>query len=115
MNDKTALKSSSAGMRFIAQITLQNGGDDARLREFFAASYSPSLLEQSPVDERVRGAADWREAAGKLRVFQVVATDKHRVIVLLQAQQGEALYYAEIAVEEDYPHRVTEFKFHVLQ
>lgn len=115
MNDKTALKSSSAGMRFIAQMTLQNNGDDARLREFFAASYTSSLLEQSSADERVRSAVDWRGAAGKLRVFQVVATDKHRVIVLLQAQQTEALYYAEMAVEEDYPHRVTEFKFHALQ
>ena len=109
MDDKTALKSSNAGMRLIAQTTILNSGDSGRLRDFIANNYAPKALEDQTVDERVQAYQANFEQTGKLRVFQVLATDKHRVIVLMEAQAKGEMYYTEIAVEEDFPHKVTTY------
>ena len=105
MNDKGTLITSQAGMRLIAQQKLLNNGDAERLHVFITDSYAASALEAQPVEARL---ADL-QALGKLRVFQVLASDKHRVIALMQAQQDEALYMIELAVEEDYPHKIIEY------
>jgi hypothetical protein len=105
VNDKATLRLSNAGMRLIAQQTLLNNGDAQRLRVFITDSYAPSVLETQPVESLLTDL----QALGKLRVFQVLASDKHRVVVLMQAQQDEALYMVELAVEEDYPHKITAY------
>ncbi len=105
MNDKATLRLSNAGMRLIAQQTLLNNGDAERLRVFITDSYAASALESQPVVSRL---ADL-QALGKLRVFQVLAADKHRVVLLMQAQRDDALYMVELAVEEDYPHKITQY------
>jgi hypothetical protein len=109
MDDKTALKWSNAGMRLIAQTTVLNSGDTARLRDFIANNYAPKALEDQTVDERVESVQATFAQTGKLKIFQVLATDKHRVIVIMQAQADDAMYYTEIAVEEDFPHKVTAY------
>jgi hypothetical protein len=109
VNDKTALRVSNAGMRLIAQTTIFNRQEAERLREFIEQSYSDQLLEQQPLEERLNQQIEMFIAVGKLRVFQVLATDKHRVVVLMQSQADEALYYTEMAVEEDYPHKIIEY------
>ncbi len=106
MDDKTALKLSNAGMRLIAQTTILNSGDTNRLRDFIVNNYTPGALEEQAPDARVQAYQASFEQTGKLRVFQVLATDKHRVIVLMQAQADGAMYYTEIAVEEDFPHKI---------
>ncbi len=106
MDDKTALKLSNAGMRLIAQTTILNSGDTRRLHDFIANNYAPKALEQQAVGERVESAQEAFAQTGKLKIFQVLATDKHRVIVIMQAQANDAMYYTEIAVEEDFPHKV---------
>lgn len=111
MNDKGTLVTSQAGMRLIAQQTLLNAGDAERMRTFIADNYSASALESQSTESRLAEL----QALGKLRVFQVLAADKHRVIVLMQAQRDEALYMIELAVEEDYPHKITVCTFQPLQ
>ncbi len=108
-DDKDVLKRSSAGMRLIAQMTLYNRGDTQRLEEFITQSYSDALLETQPVAERVTAQRDLLDAVGKLRLYQVLAVDKHKVVVLLQPQASADFYYVELAVEEDYPHRITQY------
>ncbi len=44
----------------------------------------------------------------------MLALEKHHALVLLQAQQGEAFLLCELTVEEDYPHRITEFSQQVM-
>jgi hypothetical protein len=105
VSDKAALVTSQAGMRLIAQQKLLNNGDAERLRVFISESYAESALEAQPVEARLAEL----QAIGRLRVFQVLAADKHRVVVLMQAQRDEALYMVELAVEEDYPHKITEY------
>lgn len=111
MNDKGTLVTSNAGMRLIAQQTLLNTGDAERLRGFITDSYAATALETQSIEARLGEL----QALGKLRVFQVLAADKHRVVVLMQAQQDESLHLIELAVEEDYPHRITEYRQQPLQ
>ncbi len=107
MNDRRALLTSSAGMRLIAQTTLYNNGDMARLRSFIAEHYTPTSLE---AESAVRRAQAWqivREQIGRLRVRQVIGFDKLHVIVLMQAERElDALFLNEVYVEEEYPHKI---------
>ena len=97
-------------MRFIAQMTIYNSADFERLRVYIAESYHPDLLAQHSVDERIAELRDQYEWLGKVRVQQVIATDEHRVIVLLATQNVDGFFFNELDVEEDYPHRVIEYK-----
>lgn len=115
MSDKGTLVTSNAGMRLIAQQTLLNKGDFERIRTFVADHYAGAALEAQPAEDRLAALRALAEQAGRLRVYQVIAADKHRVVVLMQAQKDEALYLTELAVEEDYPHRVTEYKHQPLE
>ena len=51
---------------------------------------------------------------GILKLTQVLALEKHRALVLLQAQHDETFLLCELTVEEDYPHRITEFSQRVM-
>lgn len=114
VNDKGALVTSNAGMRLIAQQTLLNKGDFERLRAFITESYAPPALETQSHEARLRDLRTLAAEAGKLRVYQVIGADKHRVIVLLESERGPALYMTQLAVEEDYPHRITQYTHQLL-
>jgi hypothetical protein len=91
-------------------MTLYNKADWSRLHTFFTDSYA----DADAVEQRL---TDWQAhhaAVGRLRVKQVLAVDKHRVILALESEH-DGLYYAEMTVEEDYPHRVTATQFTKLQ
>lgn len=106
-DDKRALSSSQAGMRFIALMKLYNDGHLPRLAQFIQESMAAALLEAQPADAQ---AAEWaarRETIGRHKVKQVLAAGKHQVAVIVSAEHSDALYYVEIAVEDDYPHRIT--------
>lgn len=109
MADKDALIQSQAGMRFIAQMTLYNSGNAERLAGFITNSYHETALQERPADVRLGDMRAMLAQHGKGRVYQVLATDKHQVVVLMQMQQTKALYMAEMIVEEDYPHRITTY------
>jgi hypothetical protein len=109
VDDKTTLKRSNAGMRLIAQTTLYNQSDFERLRAYIADYYHSSAIEAQSEKDRLLELKMTYRVAGKLRVHQIVAADKHRVIVMLHAQNNNSLYLAEMSVEEDYPHKVTAY------
>lgn len=105
MDDKTALAKSKAGRRLIAQLTLYNQGDFARLQTYFDDNYEAGALISEPADRRLFDLKTAHKLHGRLRVQQVVAADEHHVIALLQAEKGALLLY-ELKVQEDYPHKV---------
>ena len=111
MDDKLALRSSQAGMRFIAQMTIYNSGNWERMKTFILESYHPDLLAQEDIDERLDDFLYQYETLGKVRVRQVVGMGKHHVIALLEAEKSDDYFLNELKVEEDYPHRVTEYNF----
>lgn len=109
MSDKGALVTSSAGMRLIAQQTLLNRGDWARLRDFIQDSYTAEALAAQPVEARLAELEALMAQVGKLRVYQVVGAGKHQVVALMQGQREPLLYLMEMAVEEDFPHRILRY------
>jgi hypothetical protein len=108
-DDKLTLRTSQAGMRFIAQMTIYNSGDFERLRKYIDESYHPDLLTEQSVDARIAELREWHEAAGKIKVRQVIGTSKHHVIVLLDADLTDSYWLNDLTVEEDYPHRIIKY------
>jgi hypothetical protein len=115
MDDKLALRVSQAGMRFIAQMTIYNSGDFERLRLFVAESYHPDLLVAETVDVRLAAFRKQFETLGRVRVQQVMGTSKLHVIVLLESQNSEYYFINDLSVEEDYPHRISEYSLATLE
>ena len=109
MDDRTQLARSNAGMRLVAQMTFFNKAEFDRLQGFITESYTEQALTDQPAADRLSELQALRQSAGKLRVYQVLAIDKHKAVVLMQAQTDEAFQYVELAVEEDYPHKITQF------
>jgi hypothetical protein len=107
MNDQRALVTSNAGMRLIAQTTLYNSGDMARLHDFIAENYTTSSLDEESALRRAQAWQIVREQIGRLRVRQVIGFDKLRVIALMQSEHApDALFLNEVVVEEAYPHKI---------
>lgn len=107
MNDQRALVTSNAGMRLIAQTTLYNNGDMARLHTFIAENYTAASLDEESALRRAQAWQIVREQIGRLRLRQVIGYDKLHVIVLMQAEYApDALFLNEVFVEEDYPHKI---------
>ncbi len=109
MDDKTALKSSRAGMRLIAQTAVFNNGDTGRLQAYIQDNYSPDALAQQPPEARLQQFEHLQQQAGKLRVQQVMATSDYHVVVMLGGQHDAGDYFSEVKVEEEYPHKITAF------
>lgn len=109
------LARSYAGMRLIAQMTFYNRGDFERLRTYIADHYTPEALEVMSAKDRLLDLKMTYRVAGKLRVRQVVATDKRRVVVMLQTQKNNSMYLAQMVVEENYPHKVMDYHHQLLR
>jgi hypothetical protein len=113
--DKLALRASQAGMRFIAQMTIYNSGNDERLAQFIEQAYHPQLLQAQPVESRVQVFRTTRERLGRLKVKQVVATSEHQSIVVMETEQTDDYFMMQMQVEDDYPHRITAYMHQPLQ
>jgi hypothetical protein len=107
--NKEVLKGTAAGMRLIAQTTIYNSGDLSRLRSFVLDNYHADVLTEQPAGVWMSMFRLWRADLGRLRVRQVLATDKYHVVVLMESERGTGYYLHDLAVEEDYPHRITQF------
>lgn len=105
---KTALALSSAGKRFIAQMTFYNSGKFDRLLAFITDSYAPELLETQPAPDRLAAMQQAQSEAGRLRIFHHISVNDYRVVLLLQNQTGD-LFYNRLKVSEDYPHLITQY------
>lgn len=106
MSDKSALVRTAVGRRLIAFYTLFNSGKFERLREFLAENLTAEALAEIPVEERLNQIQADYSQSGRLRVRQVMATDDHHVVLLVQAERDDFIYYDEMRVTEDYPHKV---------
>ncbi|MDQ7027827.1 MAG: hypothetical protein Q9P44_19975 [Anaerolineae bacterium] len=113
--DKLALRKSQAGMRFIAQMHIYNGGDFGRLDSFIRDSYHDDMLEAQSAIERNQILMAMHEAIGRVKVKQVVGTHEHQAIVVMEAEKTDKFYYVEMKVEEDYPHKITYFSLQKMQ
>lgn len=106
---KHHLVASHAGIRLIAQLTIFNKGDFERLRTYLQDNYADEALAMISAKTRLAELKAINRIDGKMRVEQVVAAGKYEVLVALVAERGEAVYLTQLAVEEDFPHKITFF------
>lgn len=93
-------------MRFIAQMTIYNSGDFRRLRAFIREGYHESALEAESLAERLAVFRQMYGAVGRVRVRQLIATDKHHVVLLVEAEKTEGLFLNDLEVHPEYPHQI---------
>lgn len=110
MQDKIALTTNPAGMRLIAQMTLYNAGNWERLRRYIGDSYADLLLAETPSDDRLSSFSNLFQQIGRLRVAQVLALDKYHVVVLMQSEMGGVMQVHDLTVEDEHPHKITQYK-----
>ncbi len=110
MHDKLALTTNPAGMRLIAQMTLYNASNWERLHRYIADSYADALLIAASVKDRLGVFTADQQTLGRLKVGQVLALDKYHVVVLMQSEVGEVLQIHDLTVEEEHPHKITDYK-----
>lgn len=113
--DQLALQQSQAGMRFIAQTTLYNRANFARLKQYIADSYHADQLEQQSVADRLANMQAMYDDIGRVRVKQLLAVNENHVILALSAEKTDNLFYTEVKVEDDYPHKITLYMHRTLQ
>ncbi len=106
---KQHLVASHAGIRLIAQLTIFNKADFERLRTYLQDNYADELLEELPAKTRLAELKAIFRLYGKMRVEQVVAAGKHEVIVVLVSERDASVFLSQMAVQEDFPHKVTFF------
>jgi hypothetical protein len=109
MHNKFTLTSTKAGHRLMGFMAAFNAGDPDRLREFIAQYTTDQALEQDSLDDWVDQLTAIYALTGGLRVFQLIGADEYRVVVLMQSHANSVLHFVEMAVSEDYPHKILEF------
>jgi hypothetical protein len=114
MDDRFALTTNQAGIRLIALLTVYNRQDFQRLERLIADSYAAELLDDEAADDRLRAVETLYADVGRLRIRQVLALEKYRVVVLAQAERDHGLHVHEIQVDPEYPHKITAYKQYAL-
>lgn len=99
------LVTSNAGMRAIAQTSLYNKGDFARLRQFIEQNYDEEMLEEVGAGVRLAEMKATYRLAGRLKIEQVIGIDKHRALIAVSAEHG-GMYAMQMIVAEPYPHKI---------
>ena len=116
IRDKVVLRASQAGMRFIAQSHIYNTGNWERLQSFIADSYHVDKLAEQAAEHRLDIFKTTFDKVGRMKVKQVVGTHEHRAIVVVEVEHGELPYFlVDIAVEEEYPHKIIAYSHQPLQ
>jgi hypothetical protein len=104
-NQQSALVNSNAGMRAIAQTTLYNKGDFARLRQFIEQNYHEERLAEVGAGVRLAEFKATHRLAGRLKIEQVIGIDKHRALIAVSGEHG-GMYALQMIVAEPYPHKI---------
>ena len=108
-NDKLALRASNGGIRFIAQMTIYNGGNIDRLRQYIIDSYHENLLAEEPIEKRLEDFQTLFRTVGRMKVKQVAATNKETAVVIAETEKEEGFYFIQLEVEEEYPHKIIKY------
>lgn len=109
MQVQTELMKTKAGRRFVGFLKTFNGGEVKPMQNFVAQYTTDEALEQNTLDAWIVHLGAIYAQTGGLRALQVMASDEYRVVLLMQAHANESLHVVEMAVSEEYPHKVAEF------
>ncbi len=109
MQNKLTLTQSKAGRRFMGFMKVFNSANADAMQQFVADYTTDEALNAQTAAEWEAQLGRIYAATGPMKVFQVIAADEYRVVVLMQASTNGALFITEMAVSEDYPHKIAEF------
>lgn len=112
MDIRSDLMKTKAGRRFAGFMATFNRGDAHKLRAFISEYTTDEALQSNPVDDWMAHLELIYGSTGGLRAVQILASDEYRVLLLMQAHADGSLHVVEMAVSEDYPHKVAEFIHH---
>lgn len=107
--DISTLKTSVAGMRFIAQMTIYNKQDIARLESYLRENYHKRALKERDIATRTAEFQTLLAQHGRARISQVIGADKHHAVVLVTYERGDLYGLYDLIVEDDYPHLILAF------
>ncbi len=105
-----ALYRSRAGMRLIALLTIINRGDLARAREYLREQSAASTFADISLAERLAELRLQRRRYGRLRFKQLVGISDLHAIVILAAEDDDSYLLAQLTVEAEYPHSLTQWQ-----
>ena len=109
MGDAMRLAQSEAGRRLIGLLTIFNRGHERQMQNYIIDNYTDDALAAQPLTEILRQYQAMWEQVGKLKVLQLIAASEYRIVVLTQAQTDGSVYYNDLTVTEDYPHKIIAF------
>lgn len=109
--EKQAIIKSQAGMRFIAQTTIYNSGDFERMGRFISENYTQGALVTDPPERRLLDIKTAYKLNGRIRVKQLLAVSEYQVALVAETEKNSDFFYAEVQVEEDYPHLIQRYLF----
>ncbi|TVR22958.1 MAG: hypothetical protein EA396_05000 [Anaerolineaceae bacterium] len=109
MDSKQVLTRTKAGRRFMGFMRALNRGSEQDVRGLVENDITDDALNAHSAEVWEAQLQYIRAMSGGLRVVNVIAEDEYRVVVLMQAHDNERLHVIDMAVEEDFPHRVAQF------
>lgn len=86
-----------------------NQGDENTLRTTVEQYITEEAMQTHEIDTWVKQLLHVHETTGGLKAIQVVASDEYRVVVMMQAKTDNRLHIVDMAVSEEYPHKVSQF------
>lgn len=86
-----------------------NKGDENEIRTLAKTTITDEALAAHNADIWAAQLLYIHAITGGLKVVNVLGEDEYRVVVLMQAHKNERMHIIDMAVEEDYPHRVAQF------
>lgn len=104
--DRSTIKMTPAGRRYVGFLAIFNNGDSARLRSYIEDNFAPESLAQMPVDRLLELFARIHRETGGMIVQEVTPDGEHRIALKLKARNHETTYADEMTVSENYPHKI---------
>lgn len=115
MDTQIALISTPVGRRVIGWLAVFNRQNADRLRQYITENYSAEVLAKISVDEWLEFYDELYTDTAKLRVYQVVASDEHHAVLLMQAQKDELFTLHDVRVSADYPHHLIDHTYQPIE
>lgn len=115
MDTRTALTRTKAGRRLMGFLRTLNMGDAEAINSLVESAITDDALQAHGPEIWTAQLQYVHAITGGLRIVQVLADEEYRVVVLAQARQDSRMHLLDVAVAEEYPHKVAQFVQRIAQ
>jgi hypothetical protein len=106
---RQTLTRTKAGRRFMGFMRTINQGDNEAIAQLVTDAIDETALEAHNPEIWAAQLQYIHAMSEGLRAVNVIAEDEYRVVVLMQAHKNNRMHIVDMAVSEDYPHKVLQF------